>query len=59
MNTNDIILPIDAEISLLQQAKALLTDTFSLTPAKRRPGHRATASESAQQLGQQCNFTEG
>ncbi|MEA3006655.1 MAG: hypothetical protein QOI94_1924 [Acidobacteriaceae bacterium] len=27
MNTNDIVLAIDAEISRLQQAKALLTDT--------------------------------
>jgi hypothetical protein len=38
MNTNDIILTIDAEISRLQQAKALLTQTSSLTPAKRKPG---------------------
>jgi hypothetical protein len=35
MNTNDIILSIDAEISRLQQAKALLTDTSTLTGAKR------------------------
>ena len=38
MNTNDIILTIDAEISRLQQAKTLLTQTSSLTPAKRKPG---------------------
>jgi hypothetical protein len=43
MNTNDIIITIDAEISRLQQAKALLIDTFSLTPAKRKPGRPATA----------------
>ena len=41
MNTNDIVLTIDAEISRLQQAKALLTDTFSLTHAKRKPGRPA------------------
>ena len=46
MNTNDIILTIDAEISRLQHAKALLTDTFSLTRAKRKPGRPATASGS-------------
>src|ERR1700691_142358 len=44
MNTNDIVLAIDAEISRLQQAKALLTDTLSLTPAKRKPGRPAAAS---------------
>jgi hypothetical protein len=38
MNTNEIVLAIDAEISRLQQAKALLTDTPSLTHAKRKPG---------------------
>jgi hypothetical protein len=38
MDTNDIVLAIDAEISRLQQAKALLTDTPSLTHAKRKPG---------------------
>ena len=38
MSTNDIILTIDAEFSRLQQAKALLTDTFSLTRAKRKLG---------------------
>jgi hypothetical protein len=50
MNTNDIILTIDAEISRLQQAKALLTDTSSPTPAKRKPGRPATTSGSS--LGQ-------
>jgi hypothetical protein len=44
MSTNDIILTIDAEISRLQQAKVLLTHTFSLTPAKRKPGRPATVS---------------
>ena len=44
MNTNDIILTIDAEISRLQQAKALLTDTSSPTPAKRKPGRPVAAS---------------
>jgi hypothetical protein len=43
MNTNDIILTIDAEILRLQQAKALLTDASSLTHAKRKPG-RPTAT---------------
>ena len=38
MDTNDIVLAIDAEISRLQQAKALLADTSSLTHAKRKPG---------------------
>jgi hypothetical protein len=38
MNRNDIVLAIDAEISRLQQAKALLTDTSSLTHAKLKPG---------------------
>jgi hypothetical protein len=45
MNTNDIVLAIDAEISRLQQAKALLTDTSSLT-AKRKPGRPVAASGS-------------
>jgi hypothetical protein len=45
MNTNEIVLAIDAEISRLQQAKALLTDTSSLTHAKRKPG-RPVASGS-------------
>jgi hypothetical protein len=40
MNRNDIVLAIDAEISRLQQAKALLTNTSSLTHAKRKPGGR-------------------
>jgi hypothetical protein len=44
MNTNVIILTIDAEISRLQQAKALLTDTSSTTLAKRKPGRPATTS---------------
>jgi hypothetical protein len=54
MNTNDIILTIDAEISRLQQAKALLTDTFSLTlphPRKaqtRAPGHYIWGRQSNQ-----------
>jgi hypothetical protein len=46
MNTNDIILAIDAEISRLQQAKALLSDTSSLTRSKRKPGRPTTASGS-------------
>ena len=46
MNTNDIILTIDAEILRLQQAKALLTETSSPTPAKRKPGRPATTSGS-------------
>jgi len=44
MNTNDIILMIDAEISRLQQAKALLTQTSSLAPATRKPGRPAAAA---------------
>ena len=44
MNMNDIVLAIDAEISRLQQAKALLTDTSSLTHAKRKPGRPVAAS---------------
>ena len=44
MNTNDIILTIDAEISRLQQAKAVLTDTSSLTGAKRKPGRPPSKS---------------
>jgi hypothetical protein len=43
MNTNDIVLAIDAEISRLQQAKALLTDTSSLTHAKRKPARPVAA----------------
>jgi hypothetical protein len=46
MNTNDIVLAIDAEISRLQQAKALLTDTSSLTHAKRKRGRPGAASGS-------------
>ena len=45
MNTNDIVLAIDAEISRLQQAKALLTDISRLTHAKRKPGRPVAASE--------------
>ena len=45
MNTDEIILTIDAEISRLQQAKALLTDTSSLT--RRKPGRQAATSESS------------
>jgi hypothetical protein len=50
MNTNDIILTIDAEISRLQQAKALLTDTSRLTPAKRKPGRPPTTSGSGKSI---------
>jgi hypothetical protein len=46
MNTNDIVLAIDAEISRLQQAKALLTDTSNLSHAKRKPGRPVAASGS-------------
>jgi hypothetical protein len=46
MDTNDIVLAIDAEISRLQQAKALLIDTSSLTHAKRKPGRPTAASGS-------------
>jgi uncharacterized protein YaaQ len=46
MNTNDIVLTIDAENSRLQQAKALLTDTSSVTHAKRKPGRQAATSGS-------------
>jgi hypothetical protein len=44
MNTNNIVLAIDAEISRLQQAKALLTGTSSITHAKRKPGRPAAVS---------------
>jgi hypothetical protein len=44
MNTNDIVLTIDAEIARLQQAKALLTNTSSVTRAKRKPGRRPAAT---------------
>jgi hypothetical protein len=47
MNTNDIILSIDAEILRLQQAKALLTQTSSPTPAKRKAGRPTAASGSS------------
>jgi hypothetical protein len=46
MNTNHIILAIDGEISRLQHAKAVLTDTSNLTGAKRKPGRPATTSGS-------------
>jgi hypothetical protein len=46
MNTNDIVLAIDAEISRLQQAKALLTDTSGLAHAKRKPSRPVAASGS-------------
>ena len=46
MDTNEIVLAIHAEISRLQQAKALLTDTSSLTHAKRKPGRPANGSRS-------------
>jgi phage terminase small subunit len=39
MNTNDIVLAIDAEIAQLQRVKALLTDTDVTT--KRKPGRPA------------------
>src|ERR1700733_7482046 len=47
MNTNDIVLAIDPEISRLQQAKALLSDTSSLTHAKGKPGRPVAASGSS------------
>jgi hypothetical protein len=46
MDTNDIVLAIDAEISRLQQAEAVLTNTSNLTRAKRKPGRPATTSGS-------------
>src|SRR5664280_1227411 len=42
MDTNDIVVEIDAEISRLQQARALLSDTN--TAVKRRPGRPASTS---------------
>ena len=42
MDTNDIIVEIDAEISRLRQARALLSDTN--TTAKRKPGRPASTS---------------
>jgi hypothetical protein len=51
MNTNDIILSIDAEISRLQQAKALLAQASSPTPASAnlaaRPLHLQKAKQPA------------
>jgi hypothetical protein len=44
MNTKDIVLTIDAEISRLQQAKALLTNTSSVSHAKRKPGRPAATA---------------
>jgi hypothetical protein len=46
MNTNDVVLAIDAEISRLQQAKALLTNTSSATRTKRKRGRQAATSGS-------------
>ena len=46
MNTNDIVSTIEAEISRLQQAKALLSDTSSVTHAKRKPGWPAATTAS-------------
>ena len=51
MNTNDIILAIDAEISRPHQAKALLTQTSGLAPAKRKPGRPTAASGSNKATG--------
>ena len=42
MDTNDIVLEIDAEISRLQQARALLSSTD--TTVKRKPGRPAGTS---------------
>jgi hypothetical protein len=42
MDTNDIVVEIDAEISRLQQARALLSSTA--TTVKRKPGRPAGAS---------------
>ena|SRR5580765_526277 len=39
MNTNDIVMAIDAEIAQLQKVKALLTETG--VPSKRKPGRPA------------------
>jgi hypothetical protein len=44
MNTQDIILSIDAEISRLQQAKDILAQTSSLNPDKRKRGRPTAAS---------------
>jgi hypothetical protein len=48
INTNDIVLTIDAEISRLQQAKALLTNTAGLT--QRKPGRPAATSGSTRRM---------
>ena len=42
INSNDIVLEIDAEISRLRQARALLSDTN--TTVKRKPGRPASTS---------------
>jgi hypothetical protein len=47
MNTDDIVLTIDAEILRLQQAKAALTDTSSVTRAKHKPEQPAAAAGSS------------
>ena len=44
MNTNDIVVAIDAEISRLRQAKALLNGTDTII--KRKPGRPAGATTS-------------
>jgi hypothetical protein len=49
MNTNDIVLAIDAEIAQLQKVKALLTDS-DLT-ARRRPGRPVRLGTSNQSAG--------
>jgi hypothetical protein len=46
MNTNEIILSIDAEISRLQQARVLLAQASSPTPAKRKLGRPVATSTS-------------
>ena len=46
MNTNDIILSIEAEIARLQQVKALLTQSSGPTSIKRKPGRPIAASAS-------------
>jgi hypothetical protein len=43
MNTNDIVLKIDAEIARLQEAKTLLTGTSSVTRTTRKRRHAATS----------------
>lgn len=44
MNTNDLVVAIDAEISRLQQAKALLSGTDAII--KRKPGRPAGSTTS-------------